>query len=420
MLDRSIPPPFAKEFSFSLPQPEIFQLSNGCSIIWIKGLQQQVCKIEVIMKAGKWFEPTAGLAHFTISMLEKGADGFTAKDIAGVLDLYGAQLELAAGPDFASVALYSLNNKLENVLPIFSAILKAPTFPEDELNLMKEIFVENLKVNNEKNSYIASKHFKRNIFGQGHPYGSTLELDAIESTIRPTLVRDFFEEQCQPFEVYITGSLSAQQMQQIQRAFEPFHLRPFANHSPEVREAEERIKKQVKAGSLQASVRIGCQTIRRSHADYFQLLLLNHLLGGYFGSRLMKNIREEKGLTYGIHSSISTYRNNSVFTIGTDVNVEKADLTIREIRKEIEALHQQTVPDKEIEVARNHFLGALQLELSNPFAVTEKIKNIRLNELTVDYYQQLIDSASQATGRSLQEIALRHLHWQQFHVVSVG
>jgi predicted Zn-dependent peptidase len=420
MLDRSVPPPFAKEFSFSLPQPEIFQLSNGCSISWIKGLQQQVCKVEVIMKAGKWFEPTAGLAHFTISMLEKGADGFTAKDIADVLDLYGAQLELAAGSDFASVALYSLNNKLENVLPVFSAILKTPTFPEDELNLMKEIFVENLKINNEKNSYLASKYFKRNIFGQSHPYGSTLELDAVESTIRPALVQDFFEKQCQPFEVYVTGSLSAQQMQQIQKVFEPFSSRPFAHNSPQVQEAEERIKRQVKAGSVQASVRIGCQTIGRHHPDYFQLLLLNHLLGGYFGSRLMKNIREEKGLTYGIYSSINTYCNNTVFSIGTDVNIEKAELTISEIKKEIETLRQQKVPDQEIEVARNHFLGALQLELSNPFAVTEKIKNIRLNELTVDYYQQLIDSVGHATGNSLQEIALRHLNWQQFHLVSVG
>ncbi|MFM8912453.1 MAG: insulinase family protein [Flammeovirgaceae bacterium] len=172
MLDRTVPPPFAKEFSFSLPQPEISALPNGCCIVWVKGLQQQLCKIEVIMKAGKWYEPTPGLAHFTISMLEKGAIGFSASQIAEVLDMYGAQLELAAGPDFASVSVYTLNNKLQHVLPVFSALLKTPTFAEDELDLMKDIFIENIKVNNEKTSYLASKYFKRHVLATSTPTGA--------------------------------------------------------------------------------------------------------------------------------------------------------------------------------------------------------------------------------------------------------
>jgi zinc protease len=420
MLDRTVPPPFAKEFSFSLPKPEVFQLPNGCTIVWIKGLQQQVCKIEVIMKAGKWYEATPGLAHFTISMLEKGAAEFSASQIAETFDMYGAQLELAAGPDFASASIYSLNNKLHHVLPVFSALMQAPTFPQEELDLAKDIFVENLKVNNEKTSYLASKYFKRNVFGDQHPYGSTLEIDDVHKVITASSIRKFFVRQCQPFEVYITGSLSQSQLDLITEIFSRFNNNQLESKAPVVGASDERTRHFKKQGSVQTTLRIGGQTLTRNHPDYFQFLLLNHLLGGYFGSRLMKNIREEKGLTYGIYSSVSAHRNHSLFTIGTDVNNEKADLTTNEIRKEIERLQQDNIPAQEIEVARNHFLGALQLELSNPFAVTEKIKNIRLNQLPANYYEQLITATTATDSIGLNAIAQKHLVWGDFHQVSVG
>lgn len=420
MLDRTVPPPFAKEFSFSLPTPEVFQLANGCSIVWIKGLQQQVCKIEVIMKAGKWYEPTPGLAHFTISMLEKGAADFSASQIAETFDMYGAQLELAAGPDFASASIYSLNNKLHHILPVFSALLQAPTFPQEELDLATDIFIENLKVNNEKTSYLASKYFKRNVFGNKHPYGSTLEIDDVQKVITATSLRQFFDHRCQPFEVYITGSLSQSQLDLIVEVFSGFNANKSDTSMPVIASSDERTRHVKKQGSVQASLRIGGQTLTRNHPDYFQFLLLNHLLGGYFGSRLMKNIREEKGLTYGIYSSISAHHHHSLFTIGTDVNIEKADLTTHEIQKEIERLQQDDIPAQEIEVARNHFLGALQLELSNPFAVTEKIKNIRLNQLPANYYEQLMTATIGTDGIGLNKIAQKHLAWEDFHQVSVG
>lgn len=420
MLDRAIPPTFAKEFSFSLPQPEIITLPNKCSIVWVRGLQQQVCKIEVIMRAGKWYEPTPGLAHFTISMLEKGANGFTASEIAETLDTYGAQLELAAGPDFASASIYSLNNKLHHVLPVFSALLQTPTFADDELSLMKDIFIENLKVNNEKTSYLASKHFKRNVFGGQHPYGSTLEIEAVNAIINIYSLQSFFAQQCQPFEVYVTGSLQPTQMKGIENLFNQFGQTNAQAVKPILQEASERHVQFKKDGSLQASLRIGGQTLTRNEPDYFWFLLLNHLFGGYFGSRLMKNIREEKGLTYGIYSSVSVHRHNALFTIGTDVNIDKVTLTIGEIRKEIQRLHQDNIPVREIEVARNHFLGALQLELSNPFAVTEKIKNIRLNNLPANYYQELINATLSANGSDLNMIAQKYLNWGRFHQISVG
>lgn len=420
MLDRTLAPPFAKQFSFPLPQPEIISLSNGTQIVWVKELHQQVVKIEVVMKAGKWYEPTIGLAHFTLSMLEKGAGNFSAEQIAEVLDLYGAQIELSAGSDFASLSLYSLTNKLDKVLPIMLAMLAAPMFPADELTLLKQIFIENLKVNQEKNSYLASKQLKRNVFGAYHPYGSTLGVNEVEPTITPQGLQAFFKDRCQPFEIYVTGSLSNGQIENLVKALSSFSPPSFDFPQPVRVESKSKVAHADKDGSLQSSLRIGNQTIGRHHPDYFQLLLANHLLGGYFGSRLMKNIREEKGLTYGIHSSVSAHKNASIFSIGTDVNVDKKDLTLGEIRKELERLQHEPISEHELEVGRNHFLGSLQLELSNPFSVTEKIKNIRLNELPPNYYDLLSQSVAAASPETLQAAAMAYLKWDFLHQVSVG
>ena len=420
MLDRTVAPPFAKEFSFPLPKPEIIPLATGNALIWVKDLQQQVVKIEVVMKAGKWYEPTIGLAHFTLSMLEKGAGKFSAEQIAEVLDLYGAQIELSAGSDFSSLSVYSLSNKLDKVLPMMIAMLSEPTFPEHELDLMKAIFIENLKVNLEKNSYLASKQFKKNVFGAHHPYGSTLDIEEVETTITTQGLNQFFNDRCQPFEVYVTGSLTDWQIGEVVKALSQFAPSKPNALQPVRMESQNKIAQIEKASSLQSSLRIGNQTIGRHHPDYFQLLLVNHLLGGYFGSRLMKNIREEKGLTYGIHSSVSAHKNASVFSIGTDVNVDKRELTMDEIQKEIVRLQQEPISNHELEVGRNHFLGSLQLELSNPFSVTEKIKNIRLNELPSDYYTRLSQSVASASPDTLQSVANSLMTWGLFHQISVG
>lgn len=419
MLDRTVAPPFAKEFSFQLPKPEIIPLANGSSIVWVKDLQQNVVKIDVVMKAGKWYEPSAGIAHFAISMLEKGTKNLSSEKIAEVFDFYGAQIELAAGPDFASLSIYSLTHKLEHILPIVLAMLSEPAFPEDELDQMKDIFVENLRVNLEKNSYLASKLLKRNIFGVAHPYGSSLDIDQMDS-ITSEKLHTFSQKQLQPFEIYVTGALSKAQMENLITIFSTLGSEKKNDLHRNIDESKLLEQKVEKPNSVQTSLRLGMQTIGRSHADYFQLLLLNHLLGGYFGSRLMKNIREEKGLTYGIYSSVTAHLHACLFSIGTDVNNEKAWLTIQEIKNEVEKVQQEKVSEQELEVARNHFLGALQLELSNPFSVTEKIKNIRLNELPPDYYARLSQSVSLATPQALQSVANNLLTWDLFHQVSVG
>jgi len=165
---------------------------------------------------------------------------------------------------------------------------------------------------------------------------------------------------------------------------------------------------------------MGMRTINRGHADYFSLLLLNHILGGYFGSRLMKNIREEKGLTYGIYSSLNPFKNDCMFSIGADVDKINVELTISEIKKEIETLCINQINEDELDVATSHLLGGIQLEMANPFSTFDKIKNVRLNQLGKEYYNNLFSSVKSISPEELQVTALKYFNAKRLTVVSVG
>lgn len=417
MLDRTSAPAFSKTFTFELPKPEIVRLRGGIDLVFLSGVPQDVFKLEIIFEAGKWWEPKRGVTHFTAITLDKGTTNRSAKDIAEYFDYHGSQIEVSPGYDFVSVSLYGLTKHFDKVLPVFVEILNEPVFSKEEFELQRQIFIENLKINNEKNSFVASKILRKNIYGDSHPYGQSVEEQDALSLVQEDLIA-YHKQYFTPSEIYLTGNLNQQQLQ--------FLAAKFSSNKP-VRSKKEFISANSssnevisKSESVQSSLRLGKRTINRTHSDYFEFLLLNHILGGYFGSRLMKNIREEKGLTYGIYSSISPFRNDCLFSIGADVGKEKKDLALVEIKRELKKLIEHPIDSGELSAAKNHFLGSLQLEVANPFACIDKIKNIRLNDLGSSFYKNLFSKIQASDSKSIQSLAARYFSSDDLHVVCVG
>lgn len=419
MLDRKIAPTFAKEFSFVLPAPQIIELGNGIPITWLNGLQQEVAKIEIIFQAGKWYESKPGVSYFTANMLEKGTRELTSTKIAERLDQQGAQVEISAGSDYTSVGLYSLVKNLDQTLPILLQIIQQPSFDEDELTLLSDIFLENLKVSNEKTGVVASKTLQRNIFGKNHPYGRSVE-PADVGQVTASDLHSFFKKTFVPYQVFITGNLRPSQIDAVSQFISSYAQIQFSNSAIPNENGKPFGENVTKENSVQSSVRLGRITLSKSHPDYGGLLLLNHILGGYFGSRLMKNIREEKGLTYGISSSIHSHFNAGFMAIATDVNKEKLEPTLVEIKKEIRFLLDIPIPAAELEISKNHFLGNLQLEISNPFSAMDKIKQLKLSNLPSNYYSDLFYKVTTITDGQLQAIANEWLVPESFYQVTVG
>jgi len=419
MLTRSIAPTFSKTFSFKLPNPEVFKLSGGVDLVFLQGLQQEVFKLEVIFNAGKWQEGKSGLAHFTSILLDKGTSNKSSRKIAEVLDYYGAQIEISSGYDFVAVSLYGLKKFVLEIFPVFVEILSEPALAEEELDLQKKIFLQNLEINEKKTSFLASRLIRKNIFGPQHPYGNSVESEDV-GNITPEELRSYFGSNFSPYEIYLIGNLEPQQINWLSDQLSLLKSAKSNDKKDFPIKSGDNIQHIVKPDNIQSSIRMGMRTINREHKDYFSLLLLNHLLGGYFGSRLMKNIREEKGLTYGIYSSLNPFRNDCMFSIGADVDKINVELTINEIKKEIETLRLHQVKDDELDVIKNHLLGGIQLEMANPFSTFDKIKNIRLNQLGEEYYNNLFASVKSINPDNLQAIAQKYFNAKDLTIVSVG
>ena len=419
MPDRKSPPPFVKSTSFDLIEPVTHKLSNGVDVLFVPGGGQDVIKVEVVIQAGRWQEKFRGAAQFTGNMLNKGTRTKTSFQVAQIFDQYGAHIEIHPGLDLVSISLYSLTAFLEPALKLFFEVLSEPAFPEKELSQLRSIAIQNLKVNNEKTSFLASKLFRKNLFGEKHPYGYELEESDLNA-IQTEHLRNQYQSLFENIVVFVSGKIDSNIEKLIDQTFAGF--KPFNFHSDGVATpAPSSFHQYVeKEGSVQASIRAGRNAIKRDHPDYAYAIFVSHLLGGYFGSRLMKNIREEKGLTYGIYASLHPLQHASYLVIGADVNKENIRLTMDEILKEMRLLYTEPVGNDELTTAKNHFIGSLQSEITTPFAHADKIKTLYLSSLPNDYYTKIIHNINTMTKEKIMEIAGRYFNTETINDVAVG
>ena len=419
MPDRTVAPPFVKSASFDLIQPEKFSLPNGVQVFVVAGGSQDVVKIEFVFEAGRWFEDKTAASYFTAQLLPKGTGEKNSFEIASIFDRYGSHLEISPGLDFVSVSVYALNKNLSPVLSLLMEILTVPSFPGKEFKQTKSVFIQNLKVNNEKTSYVASQLFRKNLFGGTHPYGVEVNEENVSSLSTGDFQKHFQSCHHAPM-IFVSGKIDARQKDIMLKKFSEYTSGKNAagkNHQRSGGPANQYLEK---PESVQSSVRMGKRSVLRSHPDYVPILFVSHILGGYFGSRLMKNIREEKGLTYGISASIHGLKHESYLVIGADVNKENKDLTFAEIRKELNLLRTQKIPADELETTRNHFIGSLQAEITTPFAHAEKIKTIQLYNLSPVHYQEMIRRIDSLTGSDVASISEQYFQEDSFLQVAVG
>lgn len=419
MLDRTIPPPFTSSLNFGLIEPEVVTLPGGIPVYFVHGGQQDVLKVEIALPAGKWNEVRRGTAQFTSQLLAKGTTSNSAFGIASLFDQLGAHFSAQAGPDYAMTSLYSLERNLSPSLDLAFELLSEPSFPKRELEQLKAVHIQNLKVNREKTSFLASRLFRKSLFGEDHPYGSEVNAEEVNALNRADLV-GFHQEWFNPVLVLVSGKISAANRDKI---IDTLSRLTINTKEDVVRETAASVVPRAhaeKQGSLQTSLRIGRKAISRTHPDFPALIFLNHILGGYFGSRLMKNIREEKGLTYGIHSSAHIMKRDSYLVIGTDVNKENTDVARAEIGRELDRLCTEEVHADELETARWHFIGSLQAELVTPFAHADKIRNMVLYNLGKDHYKNLIEKIAALQASELVETANQYFRKESFIAASAG
>lgn len=417
-LDRAQAPPFTLSTDYSLAQPEKFTLAGGQPLYAFRALQQDVIKLDLCFEAGKWYEPASGVSHFTTQLIRKGTRKRTSFEIAEALDKLGAHLDCLAGFDSVILTLLVLRKNLFPALEILQDIISEPAFAEEELRVEKEIFIQNLRVNNEKTSFIASREIRKVLFGATHPYGNVTEEKDAEQ-VNDIQLRDFFRATFHIHAAYFIGPASDAEMQRVLAIFSSKEPPRALGKQPLVSTGTSRTVP--KADSVQASIRLGKRCLaKRADPGYFDAVFVNHLLGGYFGSRLMKNIREEKGLTYGIYSAMHHFKHDSFWVIAAEVNQQHVQPALDEIRKEIRLLQEVPVSADELEVARNYFIGSWQSDNATLFAVAEKIRSIHEFRLPSEYYERMFSHLKNMTATDVQEAASKNFRVEDLIEIRVG
>ncbi|WP_373515263.1 M16 family metallopeptidase [Persicitalea sp.] len=424
ILDRTIAPPFRVIQNIELPPAETLTLDNGLPLHIINIGDQPVVRIECMFEAGNWSESKPGAAHFAVKMLTEGTAARSSADISEAFDRVGAFTEMKNTFDQSGVVVYCLARFLPEVLPIVQEILTDATFPRKEWDDLRNINLQNHRVNWEKNAYRATALFREKLFGPEHPYGRGRTEESISTMAREDALTHYQANiQQSKYRVILSGKVGREEIAAVNAFLGTDKARadaeePTAATFPILPGQKTSIVDRPE--SIQSSIRLGKRLFNRHHPDYYQMLVVSEILGGYFGSRLMKNIREEKGLTYGISSSAFAFRQDGYFVVSTDVKKEFTQQTLDEIRKEIRVLQTVPVPKEELQTVKNFLAGEFAGSLNTAFDVADRQKILITDGLPADFYDRYIYQIHATTAEEIMAIAQKHLALEDMTEVVVG
>lgn len=422
MIDRALAPVFREVENIELIKAKPHVLNNGLKIFTVSGGSQDLVRIEFIFSNIK-YDVSKPLQTFAAnSMLNDGTSEFTSSQIADKIDYYGAFLQTDYSNDQSSVTLFSLNKHLASTLPIVKAIISDSIFPQVELDTLIRNQKQKLSVNLEKNDFISRKVLNKVLFGDTL-YGYDVGFDDYDKLTRDQ-VKDYFREAYQPKNctVIMSGTVKDETIKLVDELFgrdwlSAGEITENDFHFPQGPGIEHYIEK---PEALQSAIRIGQVAINRTHADFPGLQVLNTILGGYFGSRLMANIREDKGYTYGIGSALISLKSTGYFFIASEVGADVCTSAMEEIQKEIDTLKHQPVSTEELSLVRNYMLGSMLGSLENALSHADKFKNIYFSGLDYDYYQNYIQTVRNISPEDVQGLAHKYFHFDKFERVIVG
>jgi predicted Zn-dependent peptidase len=422
MLNRTLAPESLQVNEIKFLEPLAQHLDNGIPVFTINAGKQELVRIEFIFENVNWDASKPLQAVGVSHLINNGTAKLSAKEIADKVDYYGAFLQTEYGADQSSVKLYTLNKHLQSVLPILRSILNESIFPEQELAVFVQNQKQSLQVNLQKNDFLARRQFANSIFGDT-AYGSNIDAEDYDALKREDLI-NYFKAAYKPENctVIAAGKFEENEFAILNSVFgnqwdntEASVINKFTfEASPKGELLIERPE------AIQSAIRMGALSISRNHHDFPGFQVLNCLLGGYFGSRLMANIREDKGYTYGIGSAVVSLRDAGYFFIATEVGAEVCANALIEIEKEINLLKTELVSDQELDLVRNYMLGSMLGSLENAFSHADKFKNVYFSGLDHNYYENYIATVKTITSQDLKDLAGKYLNTENFTKVVVG
>jgi zinc protease len=424
-LNRKTPPTIHQVTSLILPTPSVSRLDNGIAVYATRLGTQEILKIELIIRAGRPEEKRRLASRMTARLLREGTPTYISAQIAEQLDFFAGTFAASAGMDTVNISLYCMTKHLPNLLPLIAEMIIAPTFPERELSIVADNNIQRLAVELSKNDVLAYRKITAVMFGENTAYGYNSVADDYR-TITTADCRTFHADYytADRMSLFISGYFDDSTLQLLNKYLGqiPIGTKKLPKIDPlsiTTKNAPQKLRIP-HPDSLQTAIRVGRHFGNRHHADYNAFFMLNTIFGGYFGSRLMSNIREDKGYTYNIHSSVDTMHHDGYFYIGSEVGNDVVDKTLTEIYKEMDIMTNDLVGEEELSMVKNYLLGNMLNMIDGPFAVGDVVRTFITEGLPFDAWESFVDKIRTIEATEIRDLAQRYFKREDFFEVIVG
>lgn len=414
IVNRSTPPEIRPLGEFQIARPERMQMKNGMPLNVIRAGSQEVVRMDILIGGGQCHQQQPLQAMFTNRMLREGTALYTSAQIAEKLDYYGAWLELSSSLNCGFITLYSLNKYFPRVLEIVADMLMNPLFPEKELDIIREVNKQQFLVNRTRVEVISRKHFNRSLFGENHPFGRYAEEEDY-GRITPEVLQSFYRTyyHSSNCSVYVSGKVTPDIIRCIE---DQIGNAPWGNtcEKPLLQMPEPcgAMKKHLfieREDALQSSLKMGAFVMDRLHPDFLKCRVMVTLFGGYFGSRLMSNIREDKGYTYGIGAGVINYPGSSILAISTEADNRYVEAIISEVYSEMDRLCNEQPSQEELDMVKNYMLGDLSRSYEGPFSLSDAWIYVETAGVDDEFFVRSMDTIRNITCEEIRTLAQKYL-----------
>lgn len=417
------PPPLdANEFSF----PTITEntLDNGLEVVVIEQPNMPIISLDVYFAGGATAAPQdlPGLAGITGELISRGTETRDAQDITGAIEQVGGGIGSGGGSDSLQVGVFALIEDQDLAFDLLADMTLNANFPENEVERERAEWISGLEASLAEPGFVAGRTFGRTLYA-GHPYGNPYTVESLEAITRADIVA-FYESRRQPDNalLIIAGAITTEQgLNYAEQYFADWQGAAEVVAYPDLTEQSgQQILLVDRPGSTQADFIIGNIGIQGASLDYFPARVMNHVLGGTFSSRLVQNIREEKGYTYSIGSGFSYPADTGSFIVTAAVRNDVIAATLEEVFAEIERIQTVPLTDEEINDARDGIVGEWVFGLETYQDFVQAVASYKIRGVDLDRLNKWLGHIKNVTTDDVLEIANSYIHPEDFIIVVVG
>jgi zinc protease len=423
---RTTPPALAPERPLAWPKRTKITLGNGLEVVLAESRGFPKISAQLYFRSGNAAiaHRAPGLAEMTAAVVRTGTTSRASRQIEEDLRRMGAGLGSSSGADSSAISASGLAEFSSGILELMADLARNASFPEGEFERERRQHFEELKVERTTPGFLANERLRRVLFGE-HPYAIVAPTEEQVAAFRREQLAEFYRRHYVPADslLVVVGDFSTEMMLgQLESVFGSWSApKPELPTWPAPpRPSGRRVHLVRMPGTVQTHVLVGNLAITRRDPDWYRLTLANSIYGGAFHSRLVLNIREQKGYTYSPGSGVNALRQHGYFTVRAAVRNEVVAATLNEIFYEMDRMRSLHVTSDELDSARNYLTGVFSLGVATQNGLLGQLSTVYLDELPDDYLETYRERIHALTADDVVAAARRHFDSANAQIVVVG